>query len=153
MDIRRATIADATAICDIVIRSIRELCIEDHKDDPDILALWLANKTPENVARWLETPANTNLVAIEGAFVLGAGCVTTAGEITLNYVSPDARFRGVSRALVAALEAAARQNGNRSCRLESTATARRFYQGAGYVDSRAPMQKHGLTTYPMSKDL
>lgn len=43
-------------------------------------------------------------MAVEGGMILGVGAVTDKGEITLNYVSPDARFRGVSRALLGALE-------------------------------------------------
>jgi hypothetical protein len=30
-------------------RSIAELCVLDHRNDPAILARWLANKTPEIV--------------------------------------------------------------------------------------------------------
>jgi GNAT superfamily N-acetyltransferase len=52
------------------------------------------------------------LVAVERYTILAVGSVTDAGEITLNYVSPDARFRGVSRALLGALEARAIQRGN-----------------------------------------
>jgi GNAT superfamily N-acetyltransferase len=68
------------------------------------------------------------LVAVEGCRILGVGCVTAAGEITLNYVSPDARFRGVSRAVLHALEARGLERGNVRCTLASTETARRFYQ-------------------------
>ena len=45
------------------------------------------------------------LVAIGESGVLSVGAVTDAGEITLNYVSSDARFAGVSRAMLRALEA------------------------------------------------
>ena len=34
------------------------------------------------------------------------------GEITLNYVSPDSRFRGISRALLGVLEQRAFERGN-----------------------------------------
>ena len=47
---------------------------------------------------------------------------------------PDARFRGVSRALLKALEHRALERGNLKCHLISTETARRFYLAAGYVD-------------------
>ena len=38
---------DAIAGCDVLKRSIAELCIADHKNDPAILARWLGNKTIE----------------------------------------------------------------------------------------------------------
>ena len=58
------------------------------------------------------------------------GAVTDTGEITLNYVSPDARFRGVSKTLLGALEVRAADRGNAQCTLASTETARRFYLSA-----------------------
>src|SRR5215469_2533132 len=117
MEVRQATIADASDICDAVRASIIELCFADHRGDPQILARWLANKTPENVSRWLSNARNINLVAVEGGAVLAAGCVTVSGEIILNYVSPAAQFQGVSSALLAHMEMAAREHGNRRCTL------------------------------------
>jgi GNAT superfamily N-acetyltransferase len=97
---------------------------------------------------------NSLLLAVEGDAVLGVGSVTDAGEITLNYVAPDARFRGVSRALLSALEARAVERGNSRCTLTSTETAHRFYQSAGYRDDGAPTGKFGTSSgYPMSKEI
>jgi GNAT superfamily N-acetyltransferase len=67
--------------------------------------------------------------------MLAVGSVTDAGEITLNYVSPDASFHGVSRALLVALEARAQERGNQRCTLLSTETARRFYRSAGHIEN------------------
>lgn len=145
MEIRRATTADVAQICEVVRASITELCVADHQGDPDILKQWLANKTPENVTRWLSNANNINLVAAEDSAVLAAGCVTIAGAILLNYVSPAARFSGVSSLLLAGMEAAARKNGNVRCLLDSTLTAHRFYKKRGYVDCGSPGEKHGLT--------
>jgi hypothetical protein len=50
MHIRDAVADDAPAACQVLRRSIVELCAADHGDDPAILAQWLANKTPEIVA-------------------------------------------------------------------------------------------------------
>jgi GNAT superfamily N-acetyltransferase len=153
MEIRLATLDDAPAISQVVRRSIRELCGLDHHDDPEILALWLANKTPEDVALWLASPANINLVAVEVGTVLAAGCVTRSAEVILNYVSPEARFRGVSRMMMSALEAEAKRNGAVLCRLDSTLTARRFYRTIGWAEAGPPSKRHGMTTWPMSKAL
>jgi GNAT superfamily N-acetyltransferase len=79
--------------------------------------------------------------------------VNGAGEITLNYVSPDVRFQGVSRSLLAALEARAAARGHDRCTLFSTETARRFYRDAGYVDTGPPDSKFGTASYPMAKRL
>ena len=154
MEIRDAVLADAPAACAVLRRSITELCVADHRNDPAILERWLANKTPEIVASWIAQPAISMLVAVEGGIILAVGAVTNAGEITLNYVSPDARFRGVSRAMLGALEARAAERGNTRCTLISTATARRFYHAAGYVEDGPPQGKFGTTgSYPMLKRL
>jgi GNAT superfamily N-acetyltransferase len=132
-------------------RSIAELCTADHNDDPEILRRWLSNKTPEIFRTWIR-PDNSLLVAIEDSDVLALGCVTDAGEITLNYVSPDARFRGVSSALLGALESRAMGRGNTRCTLESTETARRFYLARGYSESGPAGAKFGTAGgYPMTK--
>ena len=107
MKIRDAIPEDAPAACQIMRRSIAELCAADHKDDPAILQRWLSNKTPEIFKSWIR-PGNSLLVAVEDDRILAVGAVTDAGEITLNYVSPDARFRGVSGEHCCALSRRAR---------------------------------------------
>ena len=153
MEIRNARDDDAAAACVAMRRSIAELCVADHQNDAAILARWLANKTPENFIAWIARPSNSMLVAVEGDVILAVGCVTDSGEITLNYVSPDARFRGISRAMLKALEERARERGNASVRLTSTGTARRFYRAAGYTDDAPAPFKFGMPDYPMSKTL
>jgi GNAT superfamily N-acetyltransferase len=152
--IRDATPDDAEAACEVLRRSISELCAADHGSDPAILSAWLANKRPEIVAAWARQPGNSLLVAVEGDAILAVGSVTDAGEITLNYVAPEARFRGVSRTLLAALEVRAAERGNARCMLTSTETAHRFYRSAGYVDDGAPTGNFGTASgYPMYRDL
>ena len=154
MEIRDARLEDADRACDVLRRSISQLCVADHGNDPAILDAWLANKKPEIVAAWATQQGNSLLLAVEGDAILAVGSVTDAGEITLNYVAPEARFRGVSRALLGAIEARALARGNTRCRLVSTETAHRFYQSAGYRDDGAPRGKFGTkSSYPMSKEI
>jgi GNAT superfamily N-acetyltransferase len=153
MKIREAVPEDASAACETMRRSIAELCIADHRNDPTILERWLNNKTPEIFKSWVRS-GNSLLVAAEEDNILAVGNVTDAGEITLNYVSPDARFRGVSTALLAALEKRAMERGNKRCTLTSTETARRFYLARGYSESGPIDGKFGTVAgYPMFKRL
>jgi GNAT superfamily N-acetyltransferase len=150
--IRDARLDDAEAAYAVLRACITELCAADHGNDPVLLERWLANKQPEIVAGWIARTDSSVLVAIEEDTILAVGSVTDAGEITLNYVSPHARFRGVSRALLKALEARAVERGNTACRLHSTETAHRFYLANGYVDVGEPIRKFGMNSgYPMSK--
>ncbi|WP_159008482.1 GNAT family N-acetyltransferase [Bradyrhizobium sp. S69] len=154
MEIRAAIPEDAAAACQVIRRSITELCVADHRNDEAILMRWLDNKTPEVVASWIGRPDNSLFVAVEANRMLAVGSVTDAGEINVNYVSPDARFRGVSRALLGALEARAAERGNTRCTLTSTETARRFYLARGYVETGPPVGIFGTSSaYPMSKIL
>lgn len=152
MEIRDAVAEDAEAACQVMRRSIAELCLADHRNDPTILRRWLGNKTPENFASWMTQSDNSILVAVECGSILAVGSVTDAGKITLNYVSPDARFRGVSRSMLGALEARAMERGNARFMLISTETARRFYKACGYVEEGPPVGEFGTSSgYPMSK--
>jgi len=48
MQIREASPEDAAAACIVLKRSVAELCEDDHRNDPSILARWPGNKTARN---------------------------------------------------------------------------------------------------------
>lgn len=132
MEIRTATYSDADEGSLVLRRSIGELCGEDHGGDPAAIAGWISNKNPEMWRSWVDQEATELYVAIEAERILGVGMMNAEGEIMLNYVSPDARLRGVSKALLNHMETEARRLGLAECSLDSTKTARNFYQSAGY---------------------
>lgn len=129
--IRRAVPADAPAMSEVLIASITELCTADHHDDVAVLGRWLANKTPEGIGKWFANPANTLLLAERDGEAAAVGGYNTDRTIILNYVSPRHRFAGVSKAMLAALEAGL---GAGEARLDSTHTARPFYLAAGWEE-------------------
>ena len=81
MEIRDARPEDAHSACEVVRRSISELCAADHGNDPIILSQWLKNKTPGNVASWIAHPANSVLVAVELGTIVAVGAVTSDIEL------------------------------------------------------------------------
>lgn len=94
------------------------------------------------------------LVAVNDDRIVAVGAVTDRGEMRLNYVAPEARLRGVSRAMLRALELRVRERGNSRITLLSTETARQFYRLAGYVEAGPRSCKFGtLAGYPMAKTL
>ena len=143
MDVREAQFEDADVACLVMRRSIAELCKADHHDDPALLAAWLDNKTPEVFAAWMRRADASYLVATEREAIAAVGAVTDGGEILLNYVSPDARFRGASTTLLA-LSKPAPPSARQRCTLISTETARGFYRARGYVETSAPVRKFGI---------
>jgi GNAT superfamily N-acetyltransferase len=152
MRVRDAYERDADDCCSVVRRSITELCILDHQGDAVTLELWLANKTAANMRCWIRE--HHVLVAVEGSAISGVAAMTSSGEIILNYVSPDARFRGVSKALLRGLEVRAAYLGIPLLKLQSTATAARLYNAVGYTACGSPTKGFGLTMgQPMQKRL
>jgi N-acetylglutamate synthase-like GNAT family acetyltransferase len=152
MEFREARSEDAEAACEVVRRSIAELCHADHRGDALTLDLWLSNKTPENMRRWIEK--HHTVVAAEGAAIRGVGIITSSGDVLLNYVSPEARFCGASKGIVARLEAHARELGVRTVKLQSSTTARQFYLAAGYSSAGPSTKGFGITLcHPMAKGL
>lgn len=135
----------------VLCRSIAELCDADHGGDQSTLFRWLADKTAENVKTWIEAVNQQLVVAEESGDIVGVGAASAAGEILLNYVSPDARFRGVSKAILLHLESYVLAQGNRKSFLSSTRTAHPFYLAVGYEDAGEPELWAGMSAQPMVK--
>jgi N-acetylglutamate synthase-like GNAT family acetyltransferase len=154
MIVREARAEDAEVACVVIRRSIVELCRADHQDDGPTLAAWLANKTPQNVRTWIANPDSYMIVADDDGGIFGVAAIHNSGKIVLNYVSPDARFRGVGKSLMRRLEARASELGRDTCILDSTGTARQFYRSIGYSEAGPPTPGFGLSPrYPMAKVL
>ena len=129
--LRPAKTADARTVSRVIRRSIVELCAEDHGGDLHRIAEWLANKSPQQVGRWIADREQFWCVAGREA-IEGAGAIRRDGRLLLLYVDPAARFTGVSRALLDQLELDAFQAGANAVRVASTRTALRFYLASGY---------------------
>ena len=154
MQIRPAKTDEAAEICAVVRNSIIELCGADHRGEAAVLKGWLANKTPDNVRNWITDDGARLLVAIEGERICGTASANRSGEVQLNYVSPHAQYRGVSNALLAALEAWLRGIGIKRVTLTTTKTAYRFYLHRGYRDDGPPKPwREGQTAQGLVKDL
>jgi GNAT superfamily N-acetyltransferase len=135
LTVRIAEPRDADAAVRVLRRSITELCVADHHNDPTTPQKWLENKTIENFHSWLATESNFCVVTGSNAEVNGVGLVHRAGEILLCYVAPESQGHGYGSAILAALEAKARTWGLDKLRLGSTVSARRFYERHGYISA------------------
>ena len=153
MQTRTAKLEDAEPVVALLRRSIIELCVADHKSDPGALESWLRNKTIEGYHTWL---ANDHLMAFvvehDGA-IAGFGMATTESEVLLNYVSPEFRFRGVSKLILVKIEQSLKDLGVEEAILWSTETAHAFYRSRGWMDRGVPEIENGMRSYPMSKIL
>lgn len=149
--IRRAGPADVPGMSVVLTASIIELCEADHGGDPQAIAAWTRNKSEEGVAGMLTNRHLQLFVAERASRVVAVGAVTTDGTVSLNYVAPDARFAGISSALLARLELALVELGHREGRLESTRTARAFYLARGWLPDGPQAEGRMVNGYPMRK--
>ncbi len=156
--IRPARPRDAARAALVLRASIRDLCRADHHDDPEALANWLANKTPEAVAALIADPGGRVMVAEDGEVVAvgameWAGHAPDEGKITLLYVDPGARGQGWSSALLAAMETELAAMGRINGLLTATATAADFYRRRGWRDDGPPRAGRWIVGQPMTKTL
>ncbi|MFC3682396.1 GNAT family N-acetyltransferase [Hydrogenophaga luteola] len=151
-DIRAAVPEDAAAIRDVLHESIRVCCKADHHDDPAIVARWLANKTTDNVKKWVAAPDSVALVASRGDDLLGVALLS-GHELALCYIASRALYQGVGKALLQSVEKAALARGVEVLTLDSTRTALPFYTRNGYSFCGPVRSWAGLEAQPMTKTL
>ncbi|KQQ97013.1 GNAT family N-acetyltransferase [Massilia sp. Leaf139] len=153
IDIRKAAPADAVSACNLLRRSIEEVCAPDHRGRPEILDSWLSNKTPDTVAAWFASPTNYAIVAERDGKLLGLALLTQAGKLALCYVEPGALRVGVGRALITAVEEQARAWNIRKLHLHSPESSAQFYERHGYANAGLEKSCFGLECSLMWKQL
>ncbi|WP_430448165.1 GNAT family N-acetyltransferase [Rhodophyticola sp.] len=155
--VRRAKVEDAPAASEVLRASITRLCGADHGDDPEVIAGWVANKTPDWVRRMIGDETGMMLVAERGRRIVGVGMIgeldpaAGKGAVLLNYVAPTDRGTGVSTAALAHMELQLQGQGVRRAHLVSTRTARRFYEKAGWQPVISDRQGGPVEGVPMEK--
>nr|WP_249802170.1 GNAT family N-acetyltransferase [Bradyrhizobium zhengyangense] len=91
--------------------------------------------------RWIATHAVH--VAVDDEQIAGVASVRSDGFILLNYVAPEARFKGASKSLLRDIELWASRRGLEWLALDSTATALRFYLSSGCTMIGPPQPASG----------
>lgn len=137
----------------VLTASITELCAADHGNDPAAIALWTMNKSVGGVAAMLVQDGLSLFVAECDARIGAVGATTANGEIALNYVDPQMRFQGLSKALLAHMEADLVARGMSEGRLKATQTALGFYKACGWKVVEAPTRGRFIESVAMRKRL
>ena len=148
LNIREATKADARSMAALRAASIRALCEPDHHGDEAAIKRWVGadDKFEQLLAR-----DDLTLIAVELDDQLAGLGAMSGDRVTLNYVHPDFRFRGVSKAIMQTLESRMVAHGVLRGVLDSSVTALRFYQAIGWKKDGPADPESGQQ--PMSKDL
>jgi GNAT superfamily N-acetyltransferase len=151
--IQLAESADADKMAVLLRRSIVELCDLDHCSDAEKFQPWLTNKTAENVQRWIAGPGRVFCATDQDRRLVGVGMGAPNGEVLLNYVLPEARFLGVSKALMSAIENYFCEVGVAISTLKSTGTAEKLYRSIGYQETGEVEVRRGMTFKQFEKAL
>ncbi|GAA6208714.1 GNAT family N-acetyltransferase [Cognatishimia sp. WU-CL00825] len=150
--IRQAVEADAQSISRVLIRSITQLCFDDHKDAPEAIASWTAEKSPEDIVRWINAGTQLRVSECDGQIAAVGGFLTT-GRILLLYVHPAFRGAGHSSALLDAMEQEIASFGNQQAQLVSSHTALGFYRKRGWHSDGPEVACYSTQGQPMKKQL
>ena len=121
--------ADTEELGELFRRSVREVASRDYR--PSQIEAWV--QAPGEIDTWAERMRNRiTLVAEEGAWLIGFIQYEPPDHIDMTYVHPDRQRRGVASALLAALEAEARQRGVTVLNVEASITSRPFFGARGF---------------------
>ena len=133
--IRKAKVTDAQQVCNVLRISITELCKLDHRGDQKELDEWLENKTVKNCETWIRNESTNFFVAENDGRVVGVSSISHGGFVGLCYILPEVKDHGFGGQLLKAAEASILNLGVRVFSLESTITAKGFYEHFGYIQS------------------
>lgn len=142
---------DAHAIAQLVRRSIIELCDADHENDPKRYEAWLADKTADDFKVSIGGDGPFLIAVDDRKQIIGVCGGSENGQIYLNYILPEVRHKGISKAQMQALEAFYIGKGLTEIRLNSTKTARRLYCALGYVETGEIEICEGITLRSFKK--
>lgn len=152
---RSAITDDADAACEAVRRSIEEICGPDYGHEESVMADWLANKSLDNFRKWIEAPDAYSVVAVSAnGDVVGFGRISQAGFVQMCYIVPEALYQGYGKALLIAMEQQAVKWGLEIVKLNSSITAKAFYERNGYqLNGEPKMFGSTLGDFPFAKEL
>lgn len=127
--LRRATLEDCEALCEIHISSIRELG-RSHYSEAEVDA-WAKGRTPARYG-WLISEKHV-VVAEHGSTPVGFGTLDVpTGEILQLYVRPDYARQGIGSLILNELVRVVRAAGGRVVHCLASLNARQFYISAGF---------------------
>lgn len=130
IQIRKATEADEDATWRARTASIRCLCTSHYGEQ--LAEAWASAPRPDDFVAIIQD--RDFLVAEFKSGIVGFGFIHRQhAEMEALFVAPDFARRGIGTALLAALEAKARQAGLKRLSLSSSLNAVSFYEVAGYL--------------------
>jgi len=136
---RPATEADLAALWALRTRAVRGGCARHYP--PEVIETWAAAPPPATMPLLLR--AGGGIVMQAAGRLLGYAVMDAeTGEVDAVFVDPAAHGQGVGRALLAALEAMARERDVEKLFLSASLNAVAFYERAGFRALRERLYPH-----------
>ena len=136
--VRAATTEDSPGVCNVLRRSIIEVCAPVYNNE-SVIGEWLSNKTEDNVTKWIESERTYSVVCADiDNTILGFGLTTLKGEILLIYLVPEALYKGNGKLMLRAMEQRLLQEGVEEFHTVSSITAKDFYERNGFTRDGPP---------------
>ena len=127
--IRKATLQDCKALCEIHISAIRELG-KTHYSEAEVDA-WSRARTPERYEKHIRE--RQVVVAQHRSLPVGFGTLDlVTGQVVQLYVRPEYARKGIGTQILEALLGMARAAGLREVHCISSLNAEAFYANAGF---------------------
>jgi putative acetyltransferase len=145
--------ADAEVLLELFRASVRRVAIRDYTEDQ--VKAWASDDIDR--AGWAERRGNrpTWVAEIDGA-VAGFSDLKPDGLLDMMFVHPDHQGRGVARALLRQVEAAARAQGLARLFTDASITARPFFERHGFrmlTPQTVELRGQRFVNYRMEKAL
>ncbi len=123
---------DANEVLNLHYESVHKIAVNDYSKD--ILDEWSPRPDQNRVKKFLENPDNEiRVVAVDNQKIVGFGCIVLpSNELRACYVLPDASKKGVGKRIIEFLENLAKENNLKFLNLDSSITAKSFYEKCGY---------------------
>ncbi|QKJ67520.1 GNAT family N-acetyltransferase [Deefgea piscis] len=148
-DFRPAEPSDAKAIHELIVQSITQLGVLDHQHCAQTLSDLCLAVEVDDIAESI-ADGDTVWLAVQQQAICGVATMDRHGEILHFYVSPLHSGQNLGRALLAAVQLSAREQGLSHIMLATTHSARGFFRGQGFIPTRPdfaewlekPLQQH-----------
>ncbi|MCU4377756.1 GNAT family N-acetyltransferase [Acinetobacter haemolyticus] len=141
---------DSKAILNVIQQSI-ESCSLDHDNNQNVIDEWLSNKTEENIINWINN--SYSYVYKKDNKIVGFILMSKGGVILLNYVLPDYQGDGIGSAMVDFIISLSSSYQIDKIKLESTLTARKFYESKEFVILEETYEHEKLISFKMERRL
>ena len=125
---RLATMDDVEQIYELHLRAVREICSHDYT--PGQIGAWTERNTAETYRKAIRSGKPLYVAELQKRIVGFAA--RNANEIIGLYVHPDFLGRKIAEMLLRRMEQDAKKDGTTEVMVQSTLTAVKFYEHAGF---------------------